>query len=362
MGACDRSGAMSVGPPTGDASPRGPLYNIQALRGVAAILVVFVHMPGMLGAIGWHRFGAVGVELFFVISGFVAVYSTESGSTPRRFMGHRLWRVVPMYWLATAATVIAAITIPGAVHATRPAVEEIIKSLAFIPFEKANGLVKPVLFVGWTLEYEMLFYLIFAAALLAPDRRVGLAAVCAVMFGLVGLGAIIHPTDVIVRYFTNPVMVNFVWGIALGAFWRRLPSGLWPVYAPALLLSLFLLLWLPSGRAWPAGEITGLLAAIAVASAIGLEMSGIRAPTRLAVLAGAISYSLYLTHPFITVPAEALQRRFGLTGALDASALVATVLVACAVGAAVHYGVDRPMVNMRRPGRRPAVVAMSVTA
>jgi exopolysaccharide production protein ExoZ len=140
------------------ASPsRGVLKNVQALRAVAAVMVVFVHLDQLGvaagGRSGLFEAGNAGVDLFFVISGLIMVLTTWGRPIgPRRFFVNRLKRVVPLYWIVTLAVFAIAVVAPSLMQATRADPVELAKSLLFIPFAKANGLVQPVAFVGWTLN------------------------------------------------------------------------------------------------------------------------------------------------------------------------------------------------------------------
>src|SRR6185437_14170487 len=134
------------------------LDNIQALRAIAALLVVFVHLAVPVAALGVAPFGAGGVDLFFVISGFIMVYTTVGRPiSGAEFLGRRIVRIVPLYWLLTLAVFGIALIAPTLLQFTTASWGQLLKSLFFIPFAKANGDVQPVLFLGWTLNYEMFF-------------------------------------------------------------------------------------------------------------------------------------------------------------------------------------------------------------
>src|SRR3954451_25277970 len=103
--------------------------------------------PDPVGGCGWL------VNLFFVISGFIMVYTTFSRPTrPAEFLCNRIARIVPLYWLMTLGTYSIAFVAPTLLQATSTNPLELLKSLFFVPFVKSNGLVQPVLFLGWTLN------------------------------------------------------------------------------------------------------------------------------------------------------------------------------------------------------------------
>jgi exopolysaccharide production protein ExoZ len=147
------------------------LPSLQILRFVAAFSVVLFHLgSGIAVELGSSDnvfdFGTVGVDIFFVLSGFIISYTAR----PERGIGYfairRFARVVPLYWLLTLS-VIAIVTIkPSLLNSTTVTYDAVVKSFLFIPYEKSSGAVQPLLFLGWTLCYEMFFYVIYATCLM----------------------------------------------------------------------------------------------------------------------------------------------------------------------------------------------------
>jgi len=156
------------------------IMSVQILRAVAAAFVVVAHAQnwlsksaGVPGALPDFAFlGGAAVELFFVVSGFVMVYSSERmfgrPDGPRNFYLHRLLRVVPLYWMITAAYIAASLVFPG--FDRNYSIDYIAASFFFIPMQNATGALMPIVGQGWTLEYEMMFYTVFAPAVLVPRR------------------------------------------------------------------------------------------------------------------------------------------------------------------------------------------------
>src|SRR5260370_18583400 len=153
------------------------LVSIQALRVIAALVVCWAHainaVPAEVAAEFPTLYGPFGVDLFFVISGFVMVYSSEGlfgkAGAPIKFFARRLARIVPPYWAATA--ILVWFVVPYA------STKAVLGSLFFAPHVPSES---PLLFVGWTLIFEMFFYAVFAIALLAK-RRLAIVA-CASVF------------------------------------------------------------------------------------------------------------------------------------------------------------------------------------
>lgn len=155
----------------------GTIDNLQILRAFAAINVVIFHIistatfygyePSYLSYLrGW---GANGVDIFFVLSGFVMLHSQlQKRRTAWNFFKFRLIRIVPIYWFVTLITVLAYFLIPASTfNSVIPSLERILESLFFV-----SNLISgkdPIVVVGWTLEWEMVFYLVFAISLLLHE-------------------------------------------------------------------------------------------------------------------------------------------------------------------------------------------------
>src|SRR4051794_8644971 len=200
------------------------LVYIQILRFFAAVAVVAFHVLGAPpkgfevpeSALSFAlSYGGRGVDLFFVISGFVIFYATHSAKlTPAEFLRRRVERIVPLYFFVIFAVTILAIALPatfGTPDWYTP--RHILKSLAFIAFTDGD---MPVVYVGWSLEYEMYFYLA-AALLMALTRDVWRNLV--VMFSVLALvgripgveGALGH-----YAFFVDPMILEFVLGVVVG--------------------------------------------------------------------------------------------------------------------------------------------------
>ncbi len=347
--------------------------SIQHLRGVAAIMVVTFH--GFVPARGiatpnWTEMaGASGVDIFFVVSGFIIFASqapsdaqaADAGLTVRTqgagaFLWRRLLRIAPLYWLATFAMIglhlVAQLDPSLSVDPIH-----ILKSLAFIPhFDPgAPAQIEPVLIQGWTLSYEMFFYSLFAIALaLAPGRLALILSVS--LIGLTAAGLIFQPHSALGRSYTDPRLLEFLAGVLLGLAVRKRLTVFPAAGAVALIVGL-LALWstdlLPTFLRGPVAW--GPLAALVVWGALCLDVRD-RAP-RLGWLRllGDASYSIYLTHDItLSFVREAWRRAVPPTSSPLAFAifLVIGVCASAAVGTCIYLAIERPL--MRALHRRPA--------
>lgn len=340
------------------------IRNLQALRAIAALLVVTVHLSTLLGPLAFNprlfEFGACGVDLFFVISGFVMVHSTAARPTrPIGFLADRLIRIWPIYALITVLVFAIGMVVPSFRGATASGLD-LVRSLAFIPYARASGEVYPVLFVGWTLNYEMFFYLLFSLSLMIRDGLVRTAAISITLAAIVILGLVVPMEGVVPRFYTAPIMLEFAFGMLIALADRQGILRHLPV--PAVILCCAGVIMLGHG-AFVAGERmvwSGIPAAFIVASAVALERREAVARWGGLQLLGAASYALYLTHPLVLSAMDKLAQRLGLlhsvTGALIATfaALIAVVGVAIVV----HQRIELPLgVTLRRwIGHRPSKV------
>ena len=287
--------------------------------------------------------GAAGVDVFFVISGFIIWTVTDRASvSPLSFVWRRLTRVAPAYWVMTF--VMAAIALADPLFLPQVAVtpSHLLLSLAFIQHADPHGLVFPLLPPGWTLNYEALFYLIFAGALFAP--RAARFAVLLVALVLVVLAGFAFPPAY--GYIANPMMLQF----AVGAWLARGPLVPWlarigagPFLAAVGVLALAVMgftgfrdeLWRPA--------LWGFPAAMIVAGLLALERQGAPAPPKLLLRLGDASYAIYLCH----LPATALvAHTLGVRPALVFAPLAAVASIAA--GLVFHRAVERPLIAVAR--------------
>ena len=279
------------------ASHGARLDNVQVLRGLAALDVVVAHLP-------LFRHPTWGVDMFFIISGFIMCFVTARSS--EHFFLKRLLRVVPLYWFGTFFVYGIALTFPSLLKNTSSDPWELLMSLAFIPFRKGDT-VQPVLFLGWTLNFEMFFYLVFALSMAINHRLRGWICSLA-MVGAVIAGMLIETDSVIVRFYTNPIVLEFALGIGCYGIFRLItdreirtgesfPLGV-VLATAALLLCLWLVLWQALGI--DTRPVVYGLPCTAVFLLILQLFRNLPMP-RLLVSLGDASYSLYLFHPYLII-------------------------------------------------------------
>lgn len=334
------------------------LKNLQGLRGVAALFVVLAHVTQLMGGnlAQVFSFGIYGVDLFFVISGFVMVYTTTlSQATSGQFFGHRIIRIVPLYWSATILVFGVAYILPTALKSTDTDPINLIKSLFFIPYMKKGGVIQPVLFLGWTLNYEMFFYAIFAIGLFIRNAATRIFLMFAFLTALVVLGWTLSPSSVFGSFYTSPLLLEFGFGMILGYFHPRIVKHA-PAAAFAGLLMIVGFAALVTGHDVFVGSAqrlqTGLAAALVIYAALAFEARGIALRSGIVMLIGAASYALYLIHPFVIGLLAKAGSRVGAThGWMVAPFMLTCIIGAIAAAIAVHLMFERPIDRALRPLR-----------
>lgn len=312
-----------------------PLMSVQYLRALAALLVVYFHMtasnfPSANGL--WSFFvGQLGVDLFFVISGFI-MWWTASNMKPGEFALRRLARIVPTYWIYSFMLVALAVCAPKLAPGIAVTSDTLMKSFFFIP--NTN---EPIVNQGWTLNIEMFFYGVFALALFLPSRAMRFAAVITALVGLSIVGVVLAPSHPILSAYTSSFLLEFAAGMVIAGFAQRLPM-LPPVGIALVLISAAALIAfhdLPRPLAW------GLPASVFLAGIVHLEPWLRSRPLPFLRVIGDASYSLYLCHTFILkVVAVAL----GVVGLATPILFVPLGVAACVTFAILSYWTfERPV-------------------
>lgn len=297
-----------------------------------------------------------GVDIFFVISGFIMVHASErlfgAEGGSRAFLARRVARIVPLYWGATTLFLAVALLAPGLLNREVTALWPVVASYLFIPFERPDGLVQPVYALGWTLNYEMFFYAVFALAV-AMTRRAAVAAVALGFGALAALGAALAPLPQPLAFWTDPIILEFVLGMLIAearASGLRLPGAARVLMAAAGVALLAVDL---TGVGVPRFLAHGGPAALLVAAAALGTGAASPAPAgpwlRLGTALGDASYALYLIHPFVIRAGRELVLRTGLAEAIGPWGYVFLVTaLAAAVSYPVYRWFERPVTDALR--------------
>lgn len=341
------------------------ILGIQALRGLAALSIAALHIQQAAGAFvgtpgvapyAWMRRvpWEAGVDVFFVISGFVIVYASADMFGRARmipgFLVRRIARVTPLYWLVTSLLILAALL--GSVALNQPlgdGIRYIVASYFFVPWPRPDGAMQPVFRLGWTLNFEMLFYLIVALCL--PVRRgVALALIAFIVIAVALAGALLRPAQPQLAFWTDPIVIEFAFGVLLAmcvfeGVQLSAPARLALLIAGLLILAL-------DGTAYGINRAFsfGLPAACLVAAAaLGAERRTHPGLARVYLLLGDMSYALYLTHLFPMRALREVGARLHLAGTIAITAYVIASLAAASVLAiCVNAWFEKPATRTAR--------------
>ena len=333
------------------------IENLQILRFVAAFMVLLSHVQHELVVRGggegsvFHPFDPVywpgGVDIFFVISGFIIYFVGHRAFAvggARDFMLKRLVRIVPMYWIFTTLMLVSVLVLRHRVAHSDLSLSNIIQSYLFIPSRNAYGEVSPVLALGWTLNFEMMFYVVFASGLLMP-RRAGMVFIVLVIGALAALSTVDLSRFVALDFWASAIVLEFLFGIGLAGIYLsglridRWTSALFVIASIGAMLlakkvnadteySNLRFVWMGI----PAFMLCAGLSLVreqGVASGVGKAL----------VLGGDASYALYLSHPFVINLVGIVWAKIGINS--DALYIIVSISAAVLAAILIHVYFER---------------------
>jgi len=300
-------------------SVRDYFENLQVLRAVSAILVMLTHILHEISmtatkmgkdAPTWaadHFPYGVGVDIFFILSGFLMVYTSQNifgqKGAWKAFLKKRFIRIVPLYWFYTSVMVIALFLFPRVFDTAIFDWKHITQSYLFIPHERPSGGIRPVLSLGWTLNLEMFFYGMFAMFLFLSRRH--LTLLIAILFlGLscANILGFINSNNAVLFFWSNPIIMEFAFGMIIAHLYiqgYRLPFIAAPIGILVCAMIFFFVPTLPLLNSLADNFIPKFLIAVIAVCVLTLSKNArqMRMPKLLKEL-GNSSYTLYLAHPF----------------------------------------------------------------
>lgn len=331
------------------------IESIQYLRGIAALMVVAFHVHPQIQRMGYSGSPvdqlAAGVDIFFVISGFIMWLTTRTGGySTWQFYQHRIVRILPLYWAMTAGIVGVLLVAPRLLQTTTLEWSHVAASFLFVPHpHPVLGGFIPVLNPGWTLNYEMFFYLLFGLTLFAGNVRTRLVLIVGVLV-LLSVAPVALPTSGVAAFYTNSIVLEFAAGILVAVVYTRgmiARSWLW-------------LLVIAGGFAWiavaPDGPRVwryGVGSLLVVMGTLGIPEFRLR-PFR---ALGDSSYSLYLSHFIVMSAVGQFWRKAGLSGLPIEVFITVSMLVCVAVGWFTYSALELPLTaRVRRLFSKPSAL------
>jgi exopolysaccharide production protein ExoZ len=323
---------------------KNQIESLQGLRAYAALAVILVHAKFLLP--GGVSVGALGVHVFFVISGFIMAHICVTN--PSQFLRRRIARIVPPYWAITLIVFLFAWMAPAYVHTTTADPVNLLKSLFFVPYMKESGVIQPVLYVGWSLNWEMMFYVLVSVALCVTRRYASLLGACLVAILWLLSTLLRQPGDVLLRFYSIPIGLEFLLGaIAYEVYSRADASKLARWQGPLLfcvlgsMVALFLVEWLLQGTLMFVS--LAAFAFLAVCSATLLSATGRDLKDKRLIAIGDASYIIYLIHPFcISFLEKVASGRLKFLAPDHIVGLMISLCLVAAISCAIHVYIELP--------------------
>ncbi len=333
-------------------------HGLQFLRFLCAASVVMLHAAEAVSlrtGSGWHLnsiASRLGVETFFVISGFVMIMVTPATAdqlasrvkTAGHFLLRRVIRVAPMYWIYSALKVVMVLLIPALALRSSIDWRHVFLSFVFVPAMSPWGQMQPILPVGWTLNFEFLFYVIFAVTIISTHKRALIAS--AILLGIFLVGSQATDANSVLHFYGRSLLLDFALGMGIARLTQKevsLPAivswGILTIAAVGCAVDLngFVSSVEPFGF--------GVMSALILWSTISLERSFLHRLKFLNVL-GDASYSIYLSHSFSTPAAVILIAKLGAFGPIFTT--IGATLISCIVGCVAYKLIEKPLTNHLR--------------
>lgn len=334
---------------------------LQALRAIAALLVVIDH--SILTLIDKANFspeysqtgvflGNLGVFIFFAISGFIMIHTNRkkfgTGSAAIEFLSRRFIRVVPLYWVVTSVYLLKL-----SLQNNTPSIGNILKSFLFIPYLNEVQEFRPVYGLGWTLNYEMFFYIIFAVSMLCSFKK-GVSLICTLFLFLVlshfMMSAPVNNIGILFYFWTDPIILYFLIGASISFFYPVYSQQGWLAkYSFSLglsLISLLITVLFFSAKIMLLQNIllfvvmVVFVSLVIIISVLGRDRNSKSVFSNTICFLGDASYSIYLTHSFLIGPSARVWSLY-FSNELWLLFVIAMLIGASILGAIVHIYVEK---------------------
>lgn len=353
----------------------GQLLSIQYVRAIAATSVVWWHTVQQtvldncaISKVG--HFGDFGVDLFFVVSGFVMVFVTNKRETsPLDFLAMRVIRIAPIYWIYTLAAAATLWLLPALFTSNELSWRHLLLSLAFIPHALAKypDQASPMVKIGWTLNEEMFFYVLFALAMFVSYRRrvalIGTALAVLVAVGVLGLGG----GSAAGKFYTNDILLEFMFGMGIALLPPDFAKDFRTWHIVTLIcLAVGVLILDSYHENWLRGLVRGVPAAVVVWGLLSLEQRKPLWRNGLLLELGNASYSIYLFQLYPISVFRSLAHHAGVAScrAVPVTGFVIACMTSALAGGVLSYRlIERPMLKFLhqafgslRPRLRPRTI------
>lgn len=316
--------------------------SLQIVRALAAASVVYFH----LGA--EPKFGGFGVDIFFVLSGFVMAMIVENGEPATVFVRNRIIRVVPLYWIFTTLVLSMAAACPNLFNSTRAHLGNFFNSILFVPYFKENGELHPMLHVGWTLNYEMYFYSLLAGALIVCRKHYGLIVAAWIFVGF-ATARWISSYPALSAFLGNDIVFEFLFGLVAFQVYTRLSKRrISPIIFGLVAVGAYVFLTITenSGPSAQRAVVFGIPSVFLVVASACLDPTIQKYNGRIVnslVAIGNASYATYLSHIFVVEGCRKLLFPILPFAISPTASAIIIVIMALIVGQVAYVLIDHPI-------------------
>jgi len=331
------------------------ILSIQYLRGIAALLVVLSHIAWKNIQAGgstmhwWHEAGTFGVDIFFIISGYIMVYITQNMHQKphniRIFLKKRFIRIIPLYWFYTLIALAIFILMPERVNSAGGNTD-VFKSFFLLPLASSENY---LVGVGWTLHYEFLFYILFSVGLLFSRTKGNIIVISVILFSV--LFSMLIPSEgmsYIFYTFLNDIFIEFALGIFLYFLLLKIKNIHWFLSLSSITLGILSFYYLHTGGSFTGVHHidTGSSAFLICFGVISLEYLWKKREFKLLTTLGNASYSIYLLHPFILVAVLIISNKLANIIPLNENILILIMLIVSLVGGYIsHIFIEKNLIK-----------------
>lgn len=319
------------------------IHSLELLRLCASILVAASHIP-LTNQLFGNNIGGFSVLIFFMLSGFLLVYNEKDN--PKQLLLKRWLRIAPLYYVFTVFTFIVATVKPSFFNTTQATWGNLLKSLLFIPYANPNGVVRPILDIGWALVPEIWFFLLYYVC-----RKYVFQYRFVVLSSAVTVGSIVarmvwgnHP--IVMQYWTSGLYL--VVGVALAVVYRRVilldnQAAKKCGYATIGLIAFFCVsAILFGGRYLTLAEVVRDTLPI-ICLIVFLLGNAYMVKSRMTTELSKYSFALYLSHQFVVKGVDRLLYPMNQLNGLTVIVALLCVVIAVVVARFVYYWIELPM-------------------
>lgn len=328
--------------------PSQTLLSLQAIRFFAAIFVAFVHLEAQFSV------GHFGVDLFFILSGYVIAMILARGELALTFLKKRIIRIIPLYWLTTSIILALIFFRPDMMPKVLFSIEHYLKSLFFLPYMNIDGKIYPLYFLGWTLAYEMFFYACaFVSLLIAPKKTLVTPILIGFIILFIVIGNILPVESAVVNFISSKISLEFILGIGVYCFTQKYPriyaiNKVW--FAVIIFIMLLLLLKFETSHQTDYRFLVlGIPSLMIVISILAFEEKLQSLSIKLKFMIfhlGEACYAIYLTHVFtLRIITKYIQPYLPFLDTKTMLGAAIGLVATITVGVITHNFIEKPMMR-----------------